>query len=432
MATRQRTATLLRGGAARTQRWGAMSSRWTALVMVAVAAAIVVLRRPDALFDPQFSIEDGPAWFQPAWNHQGFAALTHPWVGYLQTFPRLVALAAPILGLRWSPLLFNLVAIAVQVAPAVLLVSSRAENVVPSLRVRILLASVYLVLPCIEINANLTNAQWHLAVLAFLVLVVRPPTSAVAKGLDAIVVVLSCLTGPFGLVLAPIALILWLQRRDSHAALLLAASGIATAVQLIVIVGNAGTRSRPALGTSIRDAAVLMINKVALFGLMGEDQRGPLIAGSTSSLIWALPVGVVAAGTLLVCLLRGPMVLRLFIAMGVVIMLGGILDPPLESGRNAWQTAAHNTRYFFLIALGLACGAVWLASRAPTRSLRTLGVLAVCGLLAVGVSQELQYPALPTSRTGYYAQVLEDAARGTVISVPEWSGPRYTMHLIAW
>ena len=70
------------------------------------------------------------------------------------------------------PLLFVLVAVPVQVMPAALVASRRFATLVPSFSVRLLLALTYLLIPnSAEVNSNLTNAQWHLALLAFMVVV---------------------------------------------------------------------------------------------------------------------------------------------------------------------------------------------------------------------------------------------------------------------
>ena len=69
------------------------------------------------------------------------------------------------------------VALAVQVLPAVMVASHRYSSAVPDVRVRLLLATLYLVIPnSSEIFVNLTDAQWHLAVLSVLVVLALPAT----------------------------------------------------------------------------------------------------------------------------------------------------------------------------------------------------------------------------------------------------------------
>jgi hypothetical protein len=96
------------------------SRLWTAAYIVAMliaGAGLVIGRRPEAVTNPQFWAEDGRYWFADAYN-LGIRAVLKSDEGYLLTLPRLVA--APVAGLSLShaALVFNLVGIAVQVAPA--------------------------------------------------------------------------------------------------------------------------------------------------------------------------------------------------------------------------------------------------------------------------------------------------------------------------
>jgi hypothetical protein len=120
-----------------------------AWVVVAFLAAIAVLvtRRPDAILHPQFWAEDGTVFYAQAYNHPSIGQIFAPSAGYLQLLPRFVALAAQLFPLSWGPAIFAFVGIAVQGAPAALLVSRRLENVIPDRRLRIAAGLLYLALP---------------------------------------------------------------------------------------------------------------------------------------------------------------------------------------------------------------------------------------------------------------------------------------------
>ncbi len=98
-----------------TRNHGRPGQLWSA-GLVAVGAALVIARRPDAITNPQFWAEDGKYWFADAYNH-GAQALLQSYEGYLQTLPRLVAAAVSGLSLSRAALVFNVVGIAIQVAP---------------------------------------------------------------------------------------------------------------------------------------------------------------------------------------------------------------------------------------------------------------------------------------------------------------------------
>lgn len=59
-----------------------LSERTVLRVTAVIAVASVMARRPDALFAPQFSWEDGPEWYQVARNF-GFKSEGRVYNGYL-------------------------------------------------------------------------------------------------------------------------------------------------------------------------------------------------------------------------------------------------------------------------------------------------------------------------------------------------------------
>jgi len=67
-------------------------------VAIAVTAALLFLRRPDAVFHAQFWAEDGVLWFADAYNFGPLKPLLWARAGYLQTLPRLACAAA-----LWAP-----------------------------------------------------------------------------------------------------------------------------------------------------------------------------------------------------------------------------------------------------------------------------------------------------------------------------------------
>ena len=159
---------------------------WTAsipkLVLLGILfAAILVSRHPKVVLRADFWGEDGWQWYPDAYN-SGWASLLVPHTGYLETISRLGGLLVQPFPLAWAPTLFAAIALAVQVLPPVFLVASRVEDAWPQAGSRLVFALVYLGLPnSYEAFVNLTNAQWHLAVLAFLV-VVRMPHFCCCRG----------------------------------------------------------------------------------------------------------------------------------------------------------------------------------------------------------------------------------------------------------
>src|SRR5437764_4954451 len=175
------------------------------LVVFALGFAVVVARRPDAISNPQFWAEDGKFWYADAYNTGGIGLFFQPYYGFLHLVPRLTALVAQALPLRRGPLLFNLVAMVIEILPVQLLVSSRLSGL-GSVSARLLLGFLCLSLPQTwEIRSTITNAQWHLALLAFLVLISGPARTRGWRAFDVLAVVASSLSGPFAFMLAPAA-----------------------------------------------------------------------------------------------------------------------------------------------------------------------------------------------------------------------------------
>jgi hypothetical protein len=136
----------------------------------------------------------------------GPESLLWPQAGYLQTLPRLVALISLSLPLKFIPLFFAEIAFVIQLIPAIFLLTNRASNLVPSFSIRLFLSLYYIGEPdTSEIYVNLTNAMWHLAIIAFLVVISDKPKMTFGCIFDLIVIFLVSTTGPFVILLAPIA-----------------------------------------------------------------------------------------------------------------------------------------------------------------------------------------------------------------------------------
>src|ERR1700751_1159024 len=130
-----------------------------------VGFGIIFSRRPDAILNAQFWAEDGQRWYADAYQF-GLRCLLIPdeLGGYFHSVSRLSALTALIFPFSMAPLVMNLFAIAIQILPASIFLSSRFSNI--ALWKRLAAAFVYFALPnTYEVNANTTTIQWHLGLL---------------------------------------------------------------------------------------------------------------------------------------------------------------------------------------------------------------------------------------------------------------------------
>jgi hypothetical protein len=179
-------------------------------VIVFLSAFLLIFsRRPDAVLHAQFFAEDGQRWFADAYQ-QGWHCLLIPDEagGYLHSVPRLSALLSLLFPFSRAPLVMNLCAILVQILPVGIFLSSRFSAI--PLWKRLVASFVYLGLPnTYGINANATNLQWHLGLLACLVLLAEPARDLRCRIFDGIVLVLISVDSPIGLLLVPFAAVLW-------------------------------------------------------------------------------------------------------------------------------------------------------------------------------------------------------------------------------
>lgn len=394
-----------------------------AAAMFAVGVGVVIWRRPDAVTYPQFWAEDGHVWFADAYN-MGLASLSRSYAGYLQTLPRLVALPAAHLTLVHAALLFNLVGISIQAAPAAFLMSRRFEHVAPRAWVRALVGLLYLLIPSFELNATITNAQWHLFILAIMVLVARPPSRWWSRVFDAAAVTMSCLTGPFVVLLLPAAaarVLLSGRQKGWYVAL---GSGAAVSLALQVWAVLHSHRDTTAnLGAGIKNLFYLVADRVVLAGSFSEEghtyvftegrPHGAAIAGVVTGLA-ALVVAYV--------LFSSSWPIRIFVIACFAVTALGMLSPLASStSASAWTvmaTTAAGERYFLSAEVAWLVCVVWAISRITLRGAR-YGLAALTGIiLASGVIREPQYAAYTDFHPATYDAALRAAAPGTAIIVP--------------
>jgi hypothetical protein len=390
---------------------------------MAVAACVVTLaRRPDALSNPQFWAEDGAVFFQQAWNDGGFHELTTTYLGYLEEVQRLVAIPAASIGLRFAPALFNLVALAFQVAPACYFVSNRGESLVESRPMRVLVGAIYLLLPNAEINLNLTNVQWHLAILAFLIVVAHPARHRWARIAEDVVIVLAVLTGPFCFVLLTIAGVWYWKHRFATTRVFIALAAAGTVIQLTASALGPG-RPHSDLGAGVFRFIDIAANRVFLGGSFGQDLHNTFLIANPQSgagLVWA--VVVVGVGSVITgfAFWRGPLPLRLFIAFGAVIFVGGLLSP--AAGTKAVWThlilPADASRYFFIAQLAWILSLMWVVTRSHSKTVSAALVAAVCFGVGLGVASEWRYPEFPDLNPDIYVTALNRAKAGHVVTIP--------------
>jgi hypothetical protein len=442
------------------EQWrGSMSrqSRWWLVVAAVLTAALWLSHMPALLFHAQLYADDG-GWYQGAYTLGPLSSLPHPAAGYFVLFQRLIASISLLLPIIAVPTFFNIVALGVQIVGICYLVSRRMAAAIPSVVVRVSIALLVIALPnAYDTSGNLTSTQWHLGLLAFLVLFASPARRLGGHILDGLVIVIGGLTGPYCILLEPIAI--WRWRRnpgDRRLAYLLIANTVCAAAQLVVIVDRlAVERSAAPLAAGFYPLVRMIGRQVTLGLIVGAHGLAAIAASFLASNVAALTV--LAAIPLVVCAFaawRGPRILRAFCCFAFAVFTLALIAPSIAGFR--WPSLGDpadvvnfhpgGLRYFlypllaFAISLGwfvVTYGIPWVrlmqrrrsepgrAATAATsrgvwigRGVALAAAVVLAGSVFIGMRVDWTYPPYLEEHWGAEVHRLESAQRGSVVVIP--------------
>lgn len=308
----------------------------TALLFVLLVAA----KDAQNLVHAEFYAEDGLVWYIQAYQ-QGIVSLANPVGGYLNTVQRLAALVALAVPLHWAPTVMNVFAAAAQVLLAMFLVSGRMADAWPGRRSRLLFALLVLAMPnARETFGILTNVHWYVALLAFLVLVSRPPRGAAGRAFDAAVLTLAGLSGPFCVFLLPV--VFWQWRRQRNAATV--SRGLILLLTAAIQIGYLlfGDGGRPA--TPLGATPFLLLKILALIPL-GAQAGVHVIELLAFKPYWSGAALPAAAGLLCIAVfalgwLRGNRLVRQFLLFTLLMFAGALYKPAIDEVQAQWPLIA--------------------------------------------------------------------------------------------
>jgi hypothetical protein len=395
---------------------------------VAVTSALLILRRPDAIFHAQLWGEDGVVWFADAYNHGALRALFFARDGYLQLFPRLVAAVSLWVPLVHVPLVFNVFALAVEAVPPLFLVSGRMRNL-GSLPLRCGLAMLYLFVPdSFEVHAIVTDSQSQLAVLACLVIIADVPRSRWGKTFDVVVLVLCALTTPMGILLLAVALArtilpLIVDRsadpgpsrpearwRWVQVSLL----GVCAALQGLTLLTTAGARLNTTLGASVSRLAQIVAGQIVLPVLLGHNRLYQLTSDPEKVTVLAGLITIAATLLCVYALLRGTPELRCFIFFALLVLAAALTFPTVEPIEYQWDiflVPGLGIRYWYIPRLAVMVTLFWLVGRQRPLPIRALAGVLAC-LMALSAVRYWRYPAFPDFSFESYVQAFEQLPQG--------------------
>ncbi len=188
--------------------------RNSCLLVLIIAALILFIRKTDSFINPQFWAEDGAVYFIQQYGG-GASVLFREYAGYLQFICRLIAFftnmffpfsVAPIVYV-YSSLVLTLLVIANVFSPRF------KADYKPLLALSIVMVPHF----TNEIFMNLSNTQWILSILLFITLLKENPGREYGNlwlqaCMDLVILLLCGLTGPFCILLLPLAF--WKYKKD--------------------------------------------------------------------------------------------------------------------------------------------------------------------------------------------------------------------------
>ncbi len=397
------------------------------ILVFATAVALIFLRRPDAFLNPQFWAEDGVAWYAHPYQFGIIQSLFIPVAGYLQTLCRITGSIAQFLPLTAAPLLFNAVAIIVQALPVTVFLSSRFADRFPALWSRSAFAFVYLALPnSSEVHANLTTAKWHMALLAFTVVLARPTVKLGWRIFDVIVIMLCSLSGPFGLLLVPLLAFGYRHSLRSWRGTLIGLLAVGAAVQALSLMLYGGEARSPApLGASLEGFVRILSGQVFLGAIVGVRGYAELFSLPVFKYL-AMFIFILGSIVIAWALAKGPFELRLFVVFGSLLLAASLIDPiaSLDPELPQWEVLplpGAVGRYWLFPMLAFVCVILWTAgqgARSKAGSVAIVTARVALLTMLVGVVLDWRHPQYIDFNFPYWANRVEEAAVGEKITIP--------------
>lgn len=240
--------------------------RFKIAACILALAALLAARNPYVLAHPQFWHEDALIFLLEQREH-GAAALWHAYSGYLHTFQRMIALIADSAPLALTPTIYVWATMAGWLAAGAVCATS------PLFKSRWMAFAATLALAAIphsgEVFLVLTNIQWPFA--AILVLLAAEPVMHPPSRSRMAFAGLAAITGPFSLLLTPLAIWRLASRRISDGGIdrLAIVMLVGATIQAIALFSTS-TRAGQAIGADSGGIALTLLLGVfpEIFGTM--------------------------------------------------------------------------------------------------------------------------------------------------------------------
>ena len=248
-----------------------------------------------------------------------------------------------------------------------------------------------------------------------LVILAKVPATRGWQAFDIGVVLLGGLTGPFCIILLPVALSYWYLHRERWRATSILLLGSTSLLQLGALISTSKmARSQAPLGVTPELFLQLVAGRVYMAALWGK-----LSLAAQQHLLLLLLATLTGTSIVIYSLWKANTELRLLLLF-CFVMLGLALSRPMASYvAPQWPIlstgAGHH--YWFLPMVAFVWSLLWCSLEADSRWLRTTAkVLALT--MPIGVLLDWRYPAYQDMGYPTYARQFALAQAGTSLSIP--------------
>ncbi|NIJ06536.1 hypothetical protein FHS31_000118 [Sphingomonas vulcanisoli] len=288
---------------------GAVFSRGQRAALLAGFALLVMLRIPRAWIRGRFQDEEATVFLAYAWHRPWLDALFRPFAGYWNLGASATTLLVArlvkggIVALEAAPYLTMTMALAVQLLPAVLILTGSAHWLERRVMVITALLTMAIAPGIEEVFFNVLHIQFHLALCVALILALDSPRRVIVRLGYGVLLFAAPLCGPAALAFLPLfALRGWIDRdwRRLDQFIAFAAGG---AVQLLFFYGPSPLRGHVLDPGTIAAAIFVRLIAMPALGFGKAELFGNAIVGSQlrggSGWWWSVAAAVGVFATLL-------------------------------------------------------------------------------------------------------------------------------------
>ena len=394
------------------------------LLGIAIFSLITFLRWPEILTHPTFWGEDGWFWWPEA-RKFGLGSLFMPHTGYFQTDSRLIGLLAAPFPLKDGPLIFALAAFIFQIMPPAYFLSSRCAALCPSTALRFMIGAILCAMPNTwEVYANLTNSQWHLAILSCLIIMASSPRTTMAWVFDLSMLIVGSFSGPFSILLAPVAIWITWCNFDKARIIRLSVVLIGACLQIYSIL-HLARGVPPYLGATPTAMARLIGGQIVGASLLGHRHLEQIYSLS----LWkdnVLPWIITIVALWLVCVASYRFVALRIYGFFAITVFSASMACPVSTGTiptwTAFTAMDFGGRYFYIIITFWLVTIISLAFAGERGNARLVARILLTICLCIGIPRDWRMNPFSDAEFLIQAEKFETAPVGTHMILPERPG----------